>query len=46
MSFHTPSRAAIKQILKRNKNYFSKATVAIVEKWYKLEGAYFRRSLR
>ena len=43
MSFHTPSRAAVKQVLKRNKNYFSKATVAIMERWYRLEGAYFRK---
>lgn len=41
MSFHTPSRAVIKRILERNKNYFGKATVAIVERWYKLEGFYF-----
>ena len=43
MSFHTPSRAAIKRILERNKNYFGKATVAIVEKWYKLGGSYFHK---
>lgn len=43
MSFHTLSRAAVKQVLKRNKNYFSKATAAIVERWYKLEGSYFRK---
>ena len=46
MSFRTLSRAAVKRILERNKNYFvGKATVAIVERWYKLEGAYFRRKL-
>lgn len=43
MSFHTLSRAAIKRVLERNKNYFGKATVAIVEKWYKLGGSYFRK---
>lgn len=43
MSFHTSSRAAIKRILERNKNYFGKAAVAIMERWYKLEGAYFRK---
>ena len=40
MSYYVPTKAAIKKVFAGDKRYFDKAA-AIVEEWYKLEGAYF-----
>ena len=40
MSYYVPSKNTIRKLFAGDKRYFDKAA-AIVEEWYKLEGAYF-----